>query len=102
MAQTSINVQPVKGGSEQHNKREKELDYVRKDLSHKNEYWEADTQSSRLAFLKQNAKEKTGRTMQAKATPIREGVVVIQESTTMQDLHRLADAYRQKFGIDAF
>jgi hypothetical protein len=30
--QTSVNVQPVKGGSEEHNKREKQLDYVRKDL----------------------------------------------------------------------
>ena len=80
--QTSINVQQAKGGSEQHNKREKELDYVRKDLSHLNQYWESDTQANRLATIKELAKAKTGRTMQAKATPIREGVVVIQQSTT--------------------
>ena len=100
--QTSINVQPAKGGSEQHNKREKELDYVRKDLSHLNQYWENDTQANRLATIKELAKAKTGRTMQAKATPIREGVVVIQESTTMEDLHRLADAYRDRLGIEVF
>lgn len=100
--QTSINVQPAQGGSEQHNKREKELDYVRKDLSHLNQYWESDTQANRLATLKELAKAKTGRTMQAKATPIREGVVVIQESTTMEDLHRLADAYRDRLGIEVF
>ena len=100
--QTSINVQPAKGGSEQHNKREKELDYVRKDLSHLNQYWESDTQANRLATIKELAKAKTGRTMQAKATPIREGVVVIQESTTMEDLHRLADAYRDRLGIEVF
>lgn len=100
--QTSINVQPVKGGSEQHNKRTKELDYVRKDLSHLNQYWENDTQANRLATIKELAKAKTGRTMQAKATPIREGVVVIQQSTTMEDLHRLADAYRDRLGIEVF
>lgn len=100
--QTSINVQPVKGGSEEHNKREKQLDYVRKDLSHLNQYWESDTQANRLATIKELAKAKTGRTMQAKATSIREGVVVIQDSTTMADLHRLADAYRDRLGIEVF
>lgn len=100
--QTSINVQPVKGGSEEHNKRKKKLDYVRKDLSHLNEYWECDTQANRLANIKALYQSKTGQKMQAKATPIREGVVVIQESTTMADLHRLADAYRDRLGVEVF
>lgn len=100
--QTSVNVQPVKGGSEEHNKREKQLDYVRKDLSHLNQYWESDTQANRLANIKALYQSKTGQKMQAKATPIREGVVVIQESTTMEDLHRLADAYRDRLGIEVF
>lgn len=100
--QTSINVQPVKGGSEQHNKRTKGLDYVRKDLSHLNQYWESDTQANRLANIKALYQSKTGQKMQAKATPIREGVVVIQDSTTMADLHRLADAYRDRLGIEVF
>lgn len=100
--QTSINVQPVKGGSEEHNKRKKKLDYVRKDLSHLNEYWECDTQANRLANIKALYQSKTGQKMQAKATPIREGVVVIQDSTTMADLHRLADAYRDRLGVEVF
>ena len=100
--QTSVNVQPVKGGSEEHNKREKQLDYVRKDLSHLNQYWESDTQANRLANIKALYQSKTGQKMQAKATPIREGVVVIQDSTTMADLHRLADAYRDRLGIEVF
>ena len=100
--QTSVNVQPVKGGSEEHNKREKELEYVRKDLSHLNQYWENDTQANRLANIKALYQSKTGQKMQAKATPIREGVVVIQSSTTMADLHRLADAYRDRLGIEVF
>ena len=100
--QTSIHVQPVKGGSEQHNKREKKLDYVRKDLSNLNEYWEKDTQTDRLEKIKSRYLQSTGQRMQSKATPIREAVVVIKSETTMEDLKRLSDAYRQRFGIDTF
>lgn len=102
MQQTSINVQPVKGGSEQHNKREKKLDYVREEFSCLNEYWECDTQANRLAFCKENAKTKTGRKMQEKATPIREAVVVIKQETTMQDMKNLAAAFQERFGIETF
>ena len=100
--QTSIHVQPVKGGSEQHNKREKELDYIRPELSHLNEYWEKDTQTDRLENIKSRYLKSTGQKMQAKATPIREAVVVIKSETTMEDLKRLSDAYLQRFGIDTF
>lgn len=100
--QTSIHVQPVKGGSEQHNKREKELDYIRPELSHLNEYWEKDTQTARLDSIKSRYIDATGQKMQAKATPIREAVVVIRQETTMEDLKKLSEAYRQRFGIDTF
>ena len=100
--QTSIHVQPVKGGSEQHNKREKELDYIRPELSHLNEYWEKDTQTDRLENIKSRYLKLTGQKIQSKATPIREAVVVIKSETTMEDLKRLSDAYRQRFGIDTF
>ncbi len=100
--QTSIHVQPDKGGSEQHNKREKELDYIRPELSHLNEYWEKDTQTARLESIKSRYLKSTGQKMQAKATPIREAVVVIKQDTTMEDLKRLSEAYRQRFGVDTF
>ena len=102
MAQTSIHFQAVKGGSEEHNKRTKKLDYVHKERSSMNEYWERDTQEARLAFVTQNAKAKTGRKMQAKATPIREAVVVIDDTTTMDDLKKLAKRFNDRFGIDVF
>lgn len=100
--QTSIHVQAVKGGSEKHNKRLKELSYVRKDLSHLNGYWESDTQSNRLSSIKEITKAKTGRSLQDKATPIREAVVVIKSSTTMADLQRLAAKLQDRFGIETF
>lgn len=102
MAQTSIHFQAVKGGSEEHNKRTKKLDYVHHELSSRNDYWQSDTQEARLAFVTQNAKAKTGRKMQAKATPIREAVVVIEDTTTMDDLKKLAKRFNDRFGIDVF
>lgn len=102
MAQTSIHFQAVKGGSEEHNKRTKKLDYVHNELSSQNDYWQSDTQEARLAFVTQNAKAKTGRKMQAKATPIREAVVVIEDTTTMDDLKKLAKRFNDRFGIDVF
>ena len=102
MAQTSIHFQGVQGGSEEHNRRLKKLDYVHHELSSQNDYWQSDTQEARLAFVTQNAKAKTGRKMQAKATPIREAVVVISQETTMDDLKNLSKRLNDRFGIDVF
>jgi hypothetical protein len=101
MSKTSIHIEPCNiGSSEQHNQRLKHLDYVRPDLSHQNERWVgvADL-PAHLNDLKTLVKNKTGRKMQAKATPIREGVIVIQQDTTITQLRGLADAIEQRWGI---
>lgn len=102
MAQASINIQPVKEGSEQHNKREKSLDYVHPERTHLNEYWETDTQTNRLAEIKARYFETTGQKLQKRATPIREGVVNIEERTTRADLEELAKRFHDRFGIETF
>jgi len=99
---TSINVQPIKTGSEEHNRREKELDYVRTDLSPLNESWSTESVSTKLADIKRRYTATTGQQMQSKATPIREGVIVIQEDTTMEHLKTFASRCEQDFGIKAF
>lgn len=101
MSKTSIHIEPCKiGSSEQHNQRLKHLDYVRPELSKLNESWVgvADL-PAHLNDLKTLVKEKTGRAMQAKATPIREGVIVIKQDTTIEQLRGLADAIEQRWGI---
>lgn len=101
MSKTSIHIEPCKiGSSEQHNQRLKHLDYVRPDLSHQNEKWVgvADL-PAHLDNLKTLVKDKTGRSMQAKATPIREGVIVIKQDTTIAQLRGLTDAIEQRWGI---
>lgn len=102
MAKTSINIQPIKGGSEVHNTREKELDYVNKELTPLNESYSEDTISARMEQIKENYQQTTGQTMQKKATPIREGVVVINDSTTMEQLQHFSKQCEQEFGIKAF
>lgn len=78
----------------------KHLDYVRPELSRLNESWVgvADL-PAHLNDLKTLIKNKTGRAMQAKATPIREGVIVIKQDTTITQLRGLADAIEQRWGI---
>ncbi len=104
MAESSIHFEPVAKGSEEHNKRLKFLDYVHPERTHLNEYEEKDTQAHRLAvitknFLDHHPKRKK---LHAKATPIREAVVNIEEGTTMADLKELAKRLRDRFGIDVF
>lgn len=99
---TMAHFAPVKQGSELHNTRGKDLDYVRKDLSHLNAYWQSDTQANVIAKDKVLVKEKTGRAMQAKATPLQEAVVLIDEDTTMEDLQRLGKEMERQFGIHCF
>lgn len=102
MATTSINIQPCKiGSSEQHNERTKPLDYVRSELTHLNESWHSDdkTLHQHLAEIERAYLAHKGKKMHAKATPIREGVIVIQRSTTMEDLQRFAKECQERWGI---
>ena len=73
MGATSIHVQAVKPGSEIHNFREKELDYVRPELSHLNESWVGDSISHRLESAKQRYFDTVGQKMQTKAAPYGRG-----------------------------
>lgn len=101
MSKTSIHIEPCNiGSSEQHNQRLKNLDYVRPELSKLNESWVgvADL-PAHLERLRTLVKNKTGRAMQKKATPIREGVIVIRQDTTIEQLKGLADAIEQHWGI---
>lgn len=102
MAQTSVHLKACDiAASETHNKREKELDYVRKDLSHLNESFSYISHSlkTELANIKREVKEKTGRKLYKNAIPIKEGVIVIDNSTTMADLQKYCSECQQKFGI---
>ena len=98
-----MHLRPCKEIAEAHNYRCKELDYVRSKLSHKNENWMWDENkclADRREEIRKLVKEKTGRKMQAKAVPLHEGVVVIDEYTTMEDLKELGKAFHNRFGCE--
>lgn len=99
---TSINFKAVKSDSEVHNYRKKSFDYIRKDLTQKNEYWKQESIKDRLEKIENYCKEKSGRKLQKNAMPIREAVVVIKENTTMHELNLLAKKLEDELRIKIF
>ena len=99
----------------------KEKIYIRTDLMAKNEEWVSpelgDTSlEERNRQIAAMVKEKTGRAMQTKdrervnkktgkvtvvrgSTPIKEGVVVIKEDTTMEQLRHFCEVCKERWGI---
>lgn len=99
---TSINFKAVKPDSETHNFRKKTFDYIRKELTTKNEYWREDKILDRIQKIEVYCKKKSGRKLQSNAMPIREAVVVIKEDTTMKDLFDLSQKLELELGIRVF
>ncbi|QCX52710.1 hypothetical protein [Elizabethkingia sp. JS20170427COW] len=99
---TSINFKAVKSDSEIHNFRKKSFDYIRKDLTPKNEYWQEQKIADRIQKIETYCKEKSGRKLQKNAMPVREAVVVIKENTTMQDLYNLSKRLEEELKIRVF
>lgn len=119
------------GSSEAHNRRtaeylaniNKEKFYIRTELMAGNETWVSPdfgntTLTDRYNQIAQMVKEKTGRAMQTKdrervnqktgkvsivrgSTPLKEGVVVIKEDTTMEQLQRFCEVCKERWGITA-
>jgi len=99
---TSINFKAVKSDSETHNFRKKTFDYIRKDLTPKNEYWMEQKIADRIQKIEAYCKEKSGRKLQKNAMPVREAVVVIKENTTMMELQNLAKRLEEELNIRVF
>lgn len=99
---TSINFKAAKSDSEVHNFRKKSFDYIRKDLTPKNEYWMEQKIADRIQRIEAFCKEKSGRKLQKNAMPVREAVVVIKEDTTMLELHNLSKRLEEELKIRIF
>ena len=119
------------GSSEAHNRRtaeylaniRKEKFYIRTDLMAGNETWVAPdfgntSLTDRYNQIAEMVKKKTGRAMQTKdrervnkktgkvtvvrgSTPLKEGVVVIKEDTTMEQLQNFCEVCNRQWGITA-
>lgn len=103
MKMTAAHMEACKtGSSEVHNKREKELDYARQDLSHLNESEIIETISDRLSFVKKTYKEVTGQKLQSSAAPIQEVVLVVDETTTMGQVKEFGRLCQKHLGMTPF
>lgn len=99
MGKSSIHIMPVKSGSESHNQRLQNLNYVREDLSHLNSSFILAPIAETRMNIETRYQESTGQKMQAKQTPIREGVLLIEEHHSAADLKRVAQQLEERFGI---
>ena len=102
MAKTSIHFKPCNiAASEAHNKRKKKLNYIREELSHLNETFSYIDKSLQreLSAIKKEVKKKTGRALQKNANPIIEGVLVIEEGTTMEQVKKFCNEVAAKWDI---
>lgn len=102
MAQTSVHIKAAKSGALEHNERTRKLDHVRADLTPNNQNWRASDYAGNadlLAEIKADYQAAHGKKLHAKATPVREGVVVIQKDTTMVQLLAAARRCEEEFGI---
>ncbi|MBP3277951.1 MAG: hypothetical protein J6M44_03235 [Butyrivibrio sp.] len=64
--------------------------------------WCSSTVEDRLEYLRENVKQRTGRSLQTKAVPIRMANIQLNPLTGMQTLHRLHNAILASFGVEIF
>ena len=130
-AKASIHIKPCNiAQSEAHNRRDKDylkaLDpkkiYIRTDLTNKNETYISSIMNGKTlqeyyALQRDLVKKMTGRAMQEKdveytdkngkkrvrhgSSPLREGVAIVEENTTMDDLKKFTDAVQERWGMRA-
>ena len=130
-AKASIHIKPCNiAQSEAHNRRDKDylkaLDpkkiYIRTDLTHKNEtdvspLMKGKNLQEYYASQRDLVKKMTGRAMQEKdveytdkngkkrvrhgSSPLREGVAIVEQNTTMDDLKKFTDTVQERWGMRA-
>lgn len=100
MEKSSIHFENIKATSQSHNLRLREFDYVRKDLTPSNKsYGDMQPHPEIIDELKTIIKSKTGRTAQAKAKFLIEGVFLFSEKHSNNDLFTVAKEFRKKFNV---
>ena len=87
------------GSSERHNEREKDLDYVRKDLSYLNEKEVIESISNRIKSIRKLYHETFGQNMQSSAKNIQEIVLRINQDTTLEQVKRFGELCQQAYGL---
>lgn len=99
---TSIHIKPcITQSSENHNLRHKALPHLLDIPDSENAHLVLQSISATRQAIEARYIASTGQKMQKKATPIREGVVVISPSTSIKDLQKLGEAYKNRSKTNA-
>lgn len=97
---SSIHIAPVKDNSDAHNLRTgKPLDYVKTERTPLNTSEVKETIFEAKNRVAETYQKNVGQKMQAKATPIREGVVNLGKTQDLESLKNLADKLEDRFKI---
>lgn len=97
MEKSSIHFENIKPTSQSHNLRQRDFDYVRKELTPLNKsYGNMTPHPEVIEELKKIIKEKTGRSAQAKAKFLIEGVFLFTKNHTDKELFQVS----KNFGIE--
>jgi cell division protein FtsB len=99
---SSFHVKPIKANSESHNKRTSEMPHVHSELIPENRTWIESSVRMKMKEIRRFCKEKSGRAMYKTAEPIREAVVNLKPHHDLNDVKRLSDALKEKYGIECF
>ena len=104
MIKSCIKIKPVTGGSENHNTREVKPKYLIPSEVENIHIVDAKIEDV-LKEIEKKYIENVGQKMQAKATPIREAVILLPDNDNdknLENLLALNDALKEKYGIQAF
>lgn len=72
------------------------------DLDRTDEFWQCDTYDGRYDAIMENIVKVTGLSASKNMQPIREGMFLVKESTTVDDLIGMAALIKQWYKIDCF
>lgn len=72
------------------------------DLDRTEEFWQCDTVDVRWDAIMDNIVKVTGLSASKNMQPLREGVFLVKDSTTIDDLRGMADLIKQWYKIDCF
>ena len=100
MEKSSIHFENIKPTSQSHNLRQRDFDYVRKELTPLNKsYGNMKPHPEVIEELKKIIKEKTGRSAQAKAKFLIEGVFLFKKDHTDAELVEVVNNFGKKFNV---
>lgn len=71
-------------------------------LDRTEEFWQCDTSDDRYDTIMKDIVKATGLSASKNMKPIREGVFLVNDDTTIDDLRKLAELIRQQYKIDCF